>query len=83
MIVLQQEQEVNKIQDLVKVGRQIISMISLEIAMNLPKKRTSPTTELSEEAAMATVALSVRLLTVTASLLPAPAASVVLALLYI
>ena len=84
--MMQQDMEVNKILDLVKVGRQIIFMISLEIAMNLPKKRTAPASELTEEAALATmasVALALRLLIVTTTFLPSPAAARVLALLYI
>ena len=65
----------NKIQDLVKVGRQIISMILLEIAMNVPKKRAilpapTPTAELAEEASLAAVVLTVRLLPVSAAILP-------------
>ena len=77
------DMEVYKIQDIVKVGRQIISMILLEIAMNLPKKRTAPAAELAEEATIATVALTVRLLFVATAFLPTPAAAMVLALLYI
>ena len=72
-----------QIQDIVKVGRQIISMILLEIAWNGHKKRTTPTTELTEEATLTTMALTVRLLFVSTSFLPSPAATMVLALLYI
>ena len=75
--------EQSKIQDIVKVGRQIISMILLEIAMNLSKKRTAPTSELAEEAALATMVLTIQLLAVTTAILPAPAAPMVPALLYI
>ena len=69
--------------DIVKVGRQIISMTLLETVGNLPKKRTTPTAELAEEAAITTMALTVRLLFVTATILPSPTAALVLALLYI
>ena len=75
--------EVNKIQALVKVGRQIISMTLLEIAWNLPKKRAAPTTELSEEASIAAMALEIQLLIVSTTILAAPAATMDLALLYI
>ena len=75
--------EVNKILDLVKVGRQTMSMISLEIVTNIPKKRTAPTTELAEEAAITAVVLAFRLLFVTTAILPTPTALLVLALLYI
>ena len=81
--MMQQDMEVNKILDLVKVGRQIISMTLLETVWNGPKKRTAPATELAEEAAITAVALAVRLLAVTAAVLPAPTAAMVLALLYI
>ena len=77
------DMEVNKIQALVKVGRQIISMTLLETGGNLPKKRSAPATELTEEATVTALALTVRLLTVAATILPAPIATVVLALLYI
>ena len=77
------DMEVSKIQDIVKVGRQIIYMTLLETVGNSHKKRTTPAAELAEEAAMTTVALSVRLLIVTATVLPAPTAALVLALLYI
>ena len=80
---MKHDMEVNKILDLVKVGRQIISMTLLEIAMNGPKKRTAPPAELAEESAMAAMALTVQLLFVTTSILPSPIAAVVLALLYI
>ena len=87
MIILQMDMEQNKIQALVKVGRQIIYMTLLEIVMNLPKKRVAPESELAEEATVAALALTVRLLTVLAftptSMLPTPVATVVLALLYI
>ena len=77
--------EVSKIQALVKVGRQIISMILLETVGNLPKKRSASTSELTEEAAFTTMALTtIRLLTVATSVLPTPpTATLVLALLYI
>ena len=77
------DMEQNKIQALVKTGRQIIYMTLLETVGNLPKKRSAPATELAEEAALATMALTVRLLFVTTSVLPAPTAIMVLALLYI
>ena len=77
------DMEVIKIQALVKTGRQIISMILLETVGNLHKKRTTPATELAEEAAITAMALAIRLLVVTATILPTPAAIVVLALLYI
>ena len=73
--------EQNKIQALVKVGRQIISMTLLETVGNLPKKRSAPSAELTEEATISTVALTIRLLVVAAAILPA--AVLVLALLYI
>ena len=75
--------EQSKIQDIVKVGRQIISMILLEIAMNLSKKRTAPTSELSEEATMTAMVPAIQLLAVAAAFLPAPTATMVPALLYI
>ena len=75
--------EQSKIQDIVKVGRQIISMTLPETVLNLPKKRTTPATGLSEEVAIATMALAIRLLIVATTVLPAPAAFIVLALLYI
>jgi len=76
------DMEQSKIQDIVKVGRQIISMTLLETVGNLPKKRTTPPTELAEETTIATVALSIRLLGVSTTFLPAPIAAMVLALLY-
>ena len=82
-IILQKDMEQNKIQALVKVGRQIISMISLEIAGNLHKKRTTPSTELAEEATVVAMVLAVWLLVVAVTFLPLPAATLVLALLYI
>ena len=81
--MMQQDMEVRKIQALVKVGRQIIYMTLLEIAGNGPKKRTTPATELAEEAAITAVALAIRLLTVATAILPTPTAALVLALLYI
>ena len=83
IIILQQDMEVRKIQALVKVGRQIISMTLLEIVMNSHKKRTTPTAELAEEASVASVALSFQLLIVSTAILPTSTASIVLALLYI
>ena len=77
------DMEVNKIQALVKVGRQIIYMTLLEIVLNLPKKRTAPAAELAEEAAVTAMALTVQLLTVATAVLPTPIAPMVLALLYI
>ena len=77
------DMEVSKIQDIVKVGRQIISMTLLETVLNLPKKRKAPASELAEEATMATMVLAVWLLVVAATFLPSPAATLVLALLYI
>ena len=77
------DMEVSKIQALVKVGRQIISMTLPETVMNSHKKRTAPATELSEDAAITTTALAVRLPFVSSTVLPAPTAPMVLALLYI
>ena len=77
------DMEKNKILDLVKVGRQTMSMISLETVLNGPKKRPYPAAELTEEAAIAALAIAIRLLVITASILPAPVAVMVLALLYI
>ena len=77
------DMEVSKIQDIVKVGRQIISMTLLEIVKNLPKKRTASTAEFTEEAAITTMALTVWLLIVSTAILSAPTAILVLALLYI
>ena len=77
------DMEQNKILDLVKVGRQTMSMILLEIVTNIPKKRSTPAAELAEEATIATMALTFRLLFVASTVLPAPAAILVLALLYI
>ena len=77
------DMEVSKIQDIVKVGRQIIYMTLLEIVMKLPKKRTTPAAELAEEASVTSEALSTRLLIVADTVLPTPAAPMVLALLYI
>ena len=81
MIILQMDMEQNKIQALVKVGRQIIYMTLLETVGNLPKKRATTITELAEEATIASLALTVRLLVVASAFLPA--AAMVLALLYI
>ena len=77
------DMKVNKIPALVKVGRQIISMTLPETVMNSHKKRSTPTSELSEEALMSTMALALRLLIVAAPVIPKPSAPVVLALLYI
>ena len=79
------DMEVSKIQALVKTGRQIIYMTLQEILMNSHKKRASanePTAELSEEAAISALALTVQLLAVSSTLLPTPSATLVLALLY-
>ena len=84
MIMMQQDMEAGKIPALVKVGRQIISMTLLEIAGNGHKKRAAA--ELSEEAAMTTMALApIQHLFVAATVLPTPTptATLVLALLYI
>ena len=75
--------ELSKIQALVKVGRQIISMTLPETVMNSPKKRTAPSAEFTEEASITSMVLTSRLLTVATTVLPAPIAAVVLALLYI
>ena len=60
-------------------------MILLEIAGNGHKKRAAPTSELTEEATITAMALSIRLLVVTTAILPSPTptATMVLALLYI
>ena len=79
----QQDMEVNKIQALVKVGRQIIYMTLLETVGKLPKKRSAKATELTEEATMATEALAVQFLTVSATIITTSIASLVLVLLYI
>ena len=81
--MMQQDMEVNKILYIVKVGRQIIYMTLPETIGNLPKKRSTPSAELAEEAAFTTVALTVRLLIVSTAILPTPSAVMVLALLYI
>ncbi len=51
--------------------------------LNLPKKRTAPSAELSEEATVATMVLALRFLVVAAAILPSSSATMVLALLYI
>ena len=77
------EMDINIILDIVKVGRQIISMTLLEIVMNLHKKRTAPTAEFAEEATITARALAIRLLPVATAVLPTPTTTLVLALLYI